>query len=157
MKTDKTNVMRILEQKGIGYSIHTYDPDAFPTGEDVAAALGEDPGSVFKTLVTVCARTGGHFVFVIPVCAELDLRKAARAAGSKDISMIRQKELLMLTGYVHGGCSPIGMKKAFPTFIDETYVLYDKISFSAGRRGMQVTVGTAGLDAALGFVSADLV
>lgn len=149
--------MRILEQKGVDYSTRSYDPDAFPTGVDVAAALGEDPGSVFKTLVTVCARTGEHFVFVIPVCAGLDLRKAARASGSKEISMIRQKELLPLTGYVHGGCSPVGMKKSFPTFIDETYILYDRISFSAGRRGLQVTVRTSGLDAVLGFVPADLV
>ena len=157
MKTEKTNVMRILDQKGIGYDVHTYDPDSYPTGEEVAHALGEDPASVFKTLVTVCGKTGDHFVFVIPVCAELDLKKAAKVSGSKEISMIRQKELLPLTGYVHGGCSPIGMKKAFPTYIDETYVLYDKISFSAGKRGMQVTLASEDLDKAVGIVSADLV
>ncbi len=157
MKTEKTNVMRILEQKGISYDTHAYDPDSYPTGEDVARALGEDPGSVFKTLVTVCGKTGEHFVFVIPVCAELDLKKAAKASGSKEISMIRQKELLPLTGYVHGGCSPVGMKKGLPTFIDETYILHDKISFSAGKRGAQVTLDSQDLPKVLEFSVADLV
>lgn len=157
MKTEKTNVMRILDQRDVSYDVHTYDPDSYPTGEDVAQALGEDPGSVFKTLVTVCGKTGEHFVFVIPVCAELDLKKAAKASGSKEISMIRQKELLPLTGYVHGGCSPIGMKKVFSTYVDETYMLYDRISFSAGKRGVQVTIASVDLFKAVEISSADLV
>ena len=119
---DKTNVMRLLDAKKISYIGHTYEPDATKTGEEIAAILGEDPDKVFKTLVTQ-GKTGQHYVFVIPVKEELDLKKAARASGEKAIAMIRQKELLPLTGYVHGGCSPLGMKKPFPTFLHETAIL----------------------------------
>ena len=105
---DKTNVMRILDQKGIDYESYSYEPDPTRTGEQIARLLGQDPEAVFKTLVTV-ARSGEHYVFVIPVVAELDLKKAAKAVDEKAIEMIKQKELLPLTGYVHGGCSPLGM------------------------------------------------
>ena len=130
--------MRILEQKKIPYTAHSYphtEGEAVD-GETVAALLGQDPRQVFKTLVTRGGR-GGYFVFVIPVKAALDLKKAAKAAGEKSVEMIPQKILLPTTGYIHGGCSPIGMKKAFPTFIDETAQLFDAICVSAGKIGVQ--------------------
>lgn len=135
-KHEKTNAMRQLDRKKAAYTVHSYDGGAL-SGTEVAAALGKDPERCFKTLVTV-GKTGGHYVFMIPVAAELDLRKAASAAGEKSVAMLPQKELLPLTGYIHGGCSPIGMKKQFPTFIDETAQLYDEIGVSAGCRGCQV-------------------
>ena len=135
-KHEKTNAMRQLDRKKAVYTVYSYDGGAL-SGTEVAAALGQDPERCFKTLVTV-GKTGGHYVFMIPVAAELDLRKAASAAGEKSVAMLPQKELLPLTGYIHGGCSPIGMKKQFPTFIDETAQLYDEIGVSAGCRGCQV-------------------
>lgn len=138
---EKTNVMRLLDAKSISYEAREYDPE-ITSGPLVAAALGEDPDCVFKTLVTEGPKKE-HFVFVIPVNAELDLKKAAKAAHVKSIVMIHQKELLPLTGYVHGGCSPFGMKKAFPTFLDETAELFDSIFVSGGRRGYQVGVSPA--------------
>ncbi|MBR0515489.1 MAG: Cys-tRNA(Pro) deacylase [Eubacterium sp.] len=134
---DKTNVMRVLDSKKIKYESHSYDPDPTKTGEEIAATLGEVPERVFKTLVTE-GKTGQHYVFVVPVKAELDLKKAAKAAGEKSIAMIKQKDLLPLTGYVHGGCSPVGMKKHFPTFIHETAVTLEKIYVSAGKVGFQI-------------------
>lgn len=135
-KHEKTNAMRQLDRKKAAYTVHSYDGGAL-SGTEVSSALGKDPERCFKTLVTV-GKTGGHYVFMIPVAAELDLRKAASAAGEKSVAMLPQKELLPLTGYIHGGCSPIGMKKQFPTFIDETAQLYDEIGVSAGCRGCQV-------------------
>lgn len=135
-KHEKTNAMRQLDRKKAVYTVHSYDGGAL-SGTEVASALGKAPERCFKTLVTV-GKTGGHYVFMIPVAAELDLRKAASAAGEKSVAMLPQKELLPLTGYIHGGCSPIGMKKQFPTFIDETAQLYDEIGVSAGCRGCQV-------------------
>ena len=129
--------MRALDSKKIAYNKHEYEPDATMTGEEIAKILGEDASKVFKTLVTQ-GKTGAYYVFVVPVKEELDLKKAAKAAGEKSISMIKQKELLPLTGYVHGGCSPIGMKKQFPTFIHETANEYDKIFVSAGKVGFQI-------------------
>ena len=121
---EKTNVMRVLDQKKIPYRSHAYTADPSLSGEEIAALLGEDADRVFKTLVTV-GKTGKNYVFVIPVREELDLKKAAAAAGEKNIVMIRQKELLPLTGYVHGGCSPIGMKKPLPTFLHESALSCD--------------------------------
>lgn len=118
-KTEKTNVMRLLEQKKLPYTPHDYLATGAVSGVEVAAALGEPPERVFKTLVTTGA-SGGHYVFVIPVAEELDLKKAAKAVGEKSIAMLPQKELLPLTGYIHGGCSPIGMKKPFPTVLHES-------------------------------------
>ena len=139
MAEQKTNVMRLLEQAGIGYTPHSYEWDGktAPDGAAVARQLGFDPGMVFKTLVARGA-SGGYYVFDIPVEATLDLKKAAKSVGEKSIEMLHLKELFPLTGYVHGGCSPIGMKKPFPTYIDETAQLYDEIGVSAGCRGCQV-------------------
>lgn len=134
---DKTNVMRILDGKKISYESHTYEPDPTMSGEQIAEILGENPDHVFKTLVTQ-GKSGGYYVFVVPVQSELDLKKAAKAAGEKAVNMIKQKELLPLTGYVHGGCSPIGMKKQFPTFLHETAEQYEKIFVSAGKVGCQI-------------------
>jgi Cys-tRNA(Pro)/Cys-tRNA(Cys) deacylase len=134
----KTNVMRILDQARLHYEARFYEvADGALDGVSVAAKIGEDPGEVFKTLV--CRGHSGDFkVFVIPVAAELDLKKAARAAGEKSVAMIHQKELLPNTGYVHGGCSPIGMKRAYPTFIDEAAEDQRRIYVSGGRIGAQV-------------------
>ena len=148
-KHEKTNAMRQLDRKKAVYTVHSYDGGAL-SGTEVASALGKDPARCFKTLVTV-GKTGGHYVFMIPVAAELDLRKAASAAGEKSVAMLPQKELLPLTGYVHGGCSPIGMKKLYPTFIDESAQLFDAICVSAGKIGAQVELAP---DALCGLVSA---
>ena len=138
-QNDKTNVMRILSQNKIEYNAYYYGDGTALSGAEVAAELGQDPSCVFKALVTV-GKTREHYVFVIPVLGELDLKKAARAAGEKNIEMIKQKELLPLTGYVHGGCSPIGMKKQFRTFIDASAENCSTIFFSAGKIGAQVEV-----------------
>lgn len=153
---EKTNVMRVLDQKKVAYESHSYTPDATMTGEEIAALLGEDPAHVFKTLVTR-DKTGQYYVFVVPVAAELELKKAAKAAGEKSIEMIKQKELLPLTGYVHGGCSPIGMKKAFKTFIHETAESLDKMFVSAGKVGFQVELSPQDLAKTVGCGFADLV
>ena len=155
-QNDKTNVMRVLDGKKIAYESHFYEPDPTLTGEEIAGILGEEADKVFKTLVT-CGKSGIYYVFVVPVKAELDLKKAAKAAGEKAISMIKQRELLPLTGYVHGGCSPIGMKKQFKTFIHETSVLYEKIFVSAGRVGAQIEISPEDLINAVGCITADIV
>lgn len=154
-KEEKTNVMRLLEQHGIEYTPHYYAESGAVAGLEVAEALGEEPDRVFKTLVTV-GKSGQHYVFVIPVTGELDLRKAAAAVGEKSVAMIKSRELLPLTGYIHGGCSPIGMKKPFPTVFDETAVLYDTVYFSAGKIGAQVEVDPARARELIGFDYADL-
>ncbi|MBP3199571.1 MAG: Cys-tRNA(Pro) deacylase [Butyrivibrio sp.] len=155
-KDDKTNVMRVLEGKKVQYISHMYEPDATMSGEEIAALLGEDAQKVFKTLVTT-GKSGQHYVFVIPVKEELDLKKAAKAVSEKSISMLPQKELLPLTGYVHGGCSPIGMKKAFPTIIHETACNFEKIFFSAGKVGYQVEVSVNDIDKVVRVCYADVV
>ena len=154
-RDEKTNVMRILEQKNIRYTAHTYDPDAGADGVSVARQLGQDPETVFKTLVARGA-SGGLYVFDIPVEASLDLKKAAKAVGEKSVAMIHQKELLPLTGYVHGGCSPVGMKKQYPTVFDETAELFDTICVSAGKIGFQVELDPAALMGLVGAFTADL-
>ena len=138
-KQDKTNCMRVLESKKISYTPHLYEADPTLTGEDIARLLGEEPSQVFKTLVTV-GKPQRYYVFVIPVNKELNLKKAAAAAGEKSVAMIPQRDLLPLTGYVHGGCSPIGMKKRFPSFIDGSASSLSRIFVSAGRVGCQVEV-----------------
>ncbi len=153
---EKTNVMRVLESKKIPYVSHSYEPDATMTGQEIAAILGEDAGKVFKTLVTQ-GKSGGYYVFVIPVEAELDLKKAAKAAGEKSIAMIKQKDLLPLTGYVHGGCSPVGMKKQFPTFVHETARDLDKMFVSAGKVGFQVELAPGDLQSVTRFTYGDIV
>ena len=154
-KMEKTNVMRALDQMNIAYTEHTYDSSEAISGTEVASILGQDPEQVFKTLVTVGA-SRQNYVFVVPVNRELNLKKAARAAGEKSIQMIRSKELLPLTGYIHGGCSPIGMKKYFSTFVDETAVLFDTILFSGGRIGFQVEMSPEDLKKVIPFEYADL-
>ena len=157
MKSDeKTNVMRLLESRKIAYTAHTYAPDPALSGEDIARILGEDPAVVFKTLVTR-GKTGAYYVFVIPVSSELDLKKAAKAAGEKSIAMILQKELLPLTGYVHGGCSPVGMKKLFPTFMHRSAEDAERIFVSAGKVGFQVELSPGDLQSLVRFRTADLV
>lgn len=139
-KTEKTNVMRLLDAAGIPYRSMEYPVDENDlSGVHVAAVLGQDVDTVFKTLVLKGEKTG-YLVCCIPVAEELDLKKAARAAGDKKVEMIPMKDLLAVTGYIRGGCSPIGMKKKFPTYIEETAQLYDKITVSAGQRGVQVTL-----------------
>ena len=152
---EKTNVMRLLDGRKIPYTARSYEPDPTMTGEEIALLLNEDPDRVYKTLVTE-GRPGRHYVFVIPVRQDLDLKKAAKAAGEKSVAMIRQKDLLHLTGYVHGGCSPIGMKKSFPTFIHRTAEKQDQIFISAGKVGFQVGVNPKDLAVLVRFTCADL-
>ena len=155
-KEEKTNVMRVLDGKKITYKSHSYEADPTLSGEDIAKILGEDASKVFKTLVTQ-GKSGNYYVFVVPVTEELDLKKAANAAGEKSVSMIKQKELLPLTGYVHGGCSPIGMKKQFATFIHETVTQYDTVFVSAGKVGFQIELAPADLIAVAGCKTAGIV
>ena len=139
-KEDKTNALRMLDNAGIAYTTHIYDTDdGMIDGVSVAKKVGEDPEQVFKTLVTR-GDDGNHYVFVIPVAERLDLKACARSVGVKSVAMIPQKELFPLTGYVHGGCSPVGMKKKYTTVFDETIVLLDRIIVSAGRVGMQMVL-----------------
>ena len=154
-KEEKTNVMRTLEQKKIPYTPHEYPTEGMIDGVSVAQYLHQDPERLFKTLVTRGA-SGGYYVFDIPAAETLDLKKAARAVGEKSIAMLPQKELLPLTGYVHGGCSPVGMKKQFPTVFHETVELFDTICVSAGKIGAQVEVAPADLIALLGAQTADV-
>ncbi|MBQ1315826.1 MAG: Cys-tRNA(Pro) deacylase [Erysipelotrichaceae bacterium] len=155
MKKERTNVMRLLDSLEVQFKEHTYPADTALSGTEVAELIGEDPGRVFKTLVTVGA-SHEHYVFVIPVSSELNLKKAAKAVGEKSIEMIRSRELLPLTGYIHGGCSPIGMKKFFTTTIDESAILYDAIIFSAGKIGFQVEISLDELRKAIDFSLAEL-
>ncbi len=143
-KSEKTNAMRLLDASMIPYEIHEYDPEKAISCKEVAAILSQDVESVFKTLVTT-SKSGEHYVFVVPGEGTLDLKKAARASDEKYIEMIPQKELLPLTGYIHGGCSPLGMKKHFVTFIDETAQLFDRIFVSGGRRGLQIEISPVDL------------
>ena len=155
-KEEKTNVMRTLEQKKIAYTPHEYPADGPVDGVSVAAYLNQDPEQVFKTLVTKAA-SGAYYVFDIPVAENLDLKKAAKAVGEKSVAMLPQKELLPLTGYVHGGCSPVGMKKSFPTVFHRTAADLPTIMVSAGRIGRQVQCDPKDLLALLGAKTADII
>ena len=155
-KVDKTNVMRILDSIKIPYESYAYKQDPSMSGEEIAGILHEDAKRVFKTLVTQ-GKTGQYYVFVVPVICQLDLKKAAKAANEKTVAMIKQKELLPLTGYVHGGCSPIGMKKLFATFIDESAKRYERIFVSAGKLGAQIELSPGDLAEAAKGVFADIV
>lgn len=152
---EKTNVMRILDGLGLPYTPYSYPAPAALSGLEVARLLNQDPAHVFKTLVTTAA-SGRNYVFVIPVGEELSLKKAANAVKEKSIAMLKSKELLPLTGYVHGGCSPIGMKKRFPTIVDETVELCDTLFFSAGKIGFQVEIAPADLMRAIPYSIADV-
>jgi Cys-tRNA(Pro)/Cys-tRNA(Cys) deacylase len=155
-KDDKTNVMRILEQNGIPYTAHAYPADGPTDGVSVANILGQDVEQVFKTLVARGEKTGIN-VFCIPVCCELNLKKAAKAAGDKNMELVSVKELLGLTGYIRGGCSPVGMKKKYPTFFDETCILWDEIAVSAGARGHQMIVPPEALASAVQAIIVDII
>ena len=149
----KTNVMRLLEQADIPFRTAEYEYDESDlSGNHAADVIGMPREQVFKTLVTRAGK-GGIYVFCIPVCDELDLKKAAKACGEKSIEMLHVKELLSVTGYIRGGCSPIGMKKKFPTYIDETAILFDEIAVSAGMRGEQVILAP---DALAKYIGAEL-
>ena len=152
---EKTNVMRLLEKGKVQYVSHNYENTGAVSGMEVATALGQDPDRAFKTLVTV-GKTKNHYVFLVPVSRELDLKKAAKSVGEKNIEMIPQKELLPLTGYVHGGCSPIGMKKRFRTVIDASAANFDTILFSGGKIGMQVQTSLEELKKVLTFELHDI-
>lgn len=152
---DKTNVMRVLDQKKIEYKSYNYLNTGAVSGLEVAEALGENPDMVFKTLVTA-GKSKTNYVFVVPVDKELNLKKAAHSVGEKSIEMIKQKELLTLTGYVHGGCSPIGMKKQFVTIIDKSAEQFESIIFSAGKIGYQVEVSLEDLGKVIRFQLADI-
>lgn len=156
VKEEKTNVMRTLEQKKIPYTAYTYPTEGGAMdGVSVANYLGVDPEEVFKTLVAKGA-SGQYYVFDIPVAESLDLKKAAKAVGEKSIAMLPQKELLPLTGYVHGGCSPVGMKKPFPTVFHETAEILDRIMVSAGKIGFQIQCRPEDLLTLVGATTADV-
>ena len=151
----KTNALREIEAAGIEHRAITFECPEALAGVEVAQILGEDPDCVFKTLVTQ-AKSGEHYVFMVPVACELDLKKAACVVGEKAVSMIKSRELLPLTGYVHGGCSPVGMKSSFRTVIDETAQLYETIFFSGGRIGCQVEMAPDDLAGLIGLTFADI-
>ena len=153
---EKTNVMRLLEQKKIKFQSHHLDITEALSGVEMADMLGQNPAQVFKTLVTV-GKTKTNYVFVIPVAEELDLKKAAKCVGKKSIEMIKSKELLPLTGYVHGGCSPIGMKKSLKTVLHETARDFDSIIFSAGKIGYQVQMNAKDLEKVIRLSYSDLI
>ena len=154
--THKTNAMRTLDRNRIAYQAHEYvDTDAI-SGIEVADVLKQNPKQVFKTLVAV-GHSGEHYVYLVPVDCELDLKKAAAIVGEKSMSLVKAKELLPLTGYVHGGCSPIGMKKPYRTVIEQTAAGFETIFFSAGKIGYQIELPLRSLDSVLAYKLADLV
>ena len=152
---EKTNAIRLLENGNVPFRFYEYDvSDGRIDGKSIAEKIGESPDQVFKTLVTQAPPGKDYFVFVVPASGELDLKKAAKACGRKSIEMIPQTLLFPLTGYIHGGCSPIGMKKLFPTYIDETAILFDKICVSGGRIGTNLGLNPEELAA---FINAQFV
>ena len=155
-KNEKTNVMRILEQHKLPYESHDYSATGAVSGMEVVEALGQEPERMFKTLVTQGA-SKTYYVFMVPVDGELDLKKAAKAVGEKSIAMIKSKELLPLTGYVHGGCSPIGMKKQFKTTIHQTAEDYETILFSGGKIGCQIEMSLNDLRKVVPVGTADII
>lgn len=155
-KHEKTNVMRILDKLGLDYKVHCYTDTDAVSGTEVAETLGQNPECVFKTLVT-SAKNGIHYVFMIPVKEELDLKKAAACVNEKAVSMIKSKDLLPVTGYIHGGCSPIGMKKQFVTVIHKTAPDFETIFFSAGKIGYQIEMNFNELKKAVDVKTADII
>lgn len=155
-KVVKTNVMRVLTQQKIPYTIHQYLGDDVYNGAEIAEKMGASPKQMFKTLVTQ-AKSGEHYVFMVPVQFELDLKKAAQSVEEKSVAMIKEKELLPLTGYVHGGCSPIGMKKQFQTVLDQSALNHTSILFSAGKKGYSVELAPQALAAVLSLKVADII
>ena len=155
-KQEKTNVMRLLDQKKIEYKEYICEEAEGLTGLEIAERMGQNPEQAFKTLVTIGA-SKKNYVFVVPVNCELDLKKAAKAVGEKSIEMIKSKELLPLTGYIHGGCSPIGMKKLFTTTIDSSASKFDTILFSGGRVGYQGEVKVEDIEKIIPYQLADII
>lgn len=153
---EKTNVMRLLEQKKIPYQSHSYAHTDAISGVDVAQVLNQNPAQVFKTLVAL-GKSGNHYVFMIPVAEELDLKKAAKSVKEKSIAMVKSKELLPLTGYIHGGCSPVGMKKFFTTTIHSSAKDFATIVFSAGKIGYQVELTLQDLGKIIRFQTGDII
>lgn len=151
----KTNVMRELDRLKINYNHYCYVDTQAVSGIEVAAVLNQNPDRVFKTLVTV-GKSNKHYVFMVPVAQELDLKKAAKSVGEKSVEMLKSKDLLSLTGYIHGGCSPIGMKKFFTTTIDTTAENFDTIIFSAGKIGYQVEMKLEDLSKVIRFNLANI-
>ena len=154
-KQQKTNVMRVLDAAKIKYNEYSFDGE-YTSGVEIAREMGQPVERVFKTLVTA-GKSGQHYDFMVPVAEELDLKKAAKVVGEKSVAMIKSKELLPLTGYIHGGCSPIGMKKQFPTTIHKTAAQYQTIFFSGGRVGFQVEVAPDDLFRVVKVAEADLI
>ena len=154
-KEAKTNALRELDAAGIPHEFRVFDCEGAPSGVEVAAMLGLEPDRGIKTHVPV-GKSGEHYVFMIPVAAELDLKKAAASVGEKAVAMVKSKELLPLTGYVHGGCSPIGQRKLLVTRVDETAQLFDAITFSGGRIGCQITMAPDDLARIVPLAYADL-
>ena len=155
-KEHKTNAVREMEAAHADFTVRYFECPEALSGMEVAATLGQDPDCVFKTLVTQ-AKSGQHYVLMVPVACELDLKKAAQAAGEKAITMIKSRELLPLTGYIHGGCSPVGMKKQFPTVFHATAPQYDTVCVSAGRIGAQVECRPGDIIALLRAKTADII
>ena len=151
----KTNAMRFLDKSKIEYTVQTYECEEFIDGVHVADQLGQSYDSSFKTLVTV-GRSGGHYVFVLPVDKELDLKKAARTVGEKSVEMVHVRDILALTGYIRGGCTPLGMKKPFPTVVHESVLRYPQVIISGGRIGAQILLSPADLLRATGAKTADI-
>lgn len=156
MSNEKTNVMRILDQKKIAYEYEIYEDTDAVSGREVAEVLNQDPNRVFKTLVTV-GKSNEHFVFLVPVSKELNLKKAAKAVNEKKIEMLPSKELLALTGYIHGGCSPLGMKKQFKIVIDSSAENFESIIFNGGKRGYQIIVKLKDLKKILRYRLEDII
>ena len=154
-KIEKTNAIRLVQQKKLDFVVHDYSDTTAVSGLEVADALGEDPKKVFKTLVTI-GKSNTNYVFCIPVTHELDLKKAAKAVNEKNIEMIKSKDLLGLTGYIHGGCSPIGMKKSFMTVIDSSAEALDRICISGGKIGLQIELNVKDLDKVIRFKFDDI-
>lgn len=154
-KEEKTNVMRILDSKKIEYKCHYYGDTGAISGKEVAEALNQDPAAVFKTLVTV-GKSKANYVFVVPVEKELDLKKAAKSVGEKSIEMIKSKDLLPLTGYIHGGCSPIGMKKFFKTIFDESVKNVETFCVSGGKIGYQIELKLLDMEKIIKLQLADI-
>ncbi len=154
-KEDKTNALRMLDMAGASYTAHSYETKNALSGVEIAKRLGYGENVVFKTLVTVAA-SKRNYVFVVPSASELDLKKAAAAVGEKSVAMIKQAELLPLTGYVHGGCSPVGMKKQFPTVVDISAQNLEKIIVSAGKIGRQMEIAPTELLKAIDFKYAEI-
>lgn len=156
MKTKKTNAVRILEKAGAAFELRSFSYKEVPSAVEVARLLGFPPEMVYKTLVTTNGHPKGIFVFVIPGPAELDLKKAAKAAGEKSLSMLKSKDLFQEVGYVHGGCSPIGLKRPYPVFLDESALKLEKICFSAGEIGFQIITAPQVLIKTTGAKTADV-